>query len=59
MARDSSAGTIAGRLPRGYAERNLKTGFGIRMGGRDTVPLDGHGSLILYHNENYKIGDYV
>ena len=32
--------TITGRLPRGYTERNLKTGFGIRMGGRDTVPLD-------------------
>jgi hypothetical protein len=25
---------------RGYAERNLKTGSGIRVGGRDTVLLD-------------------
>jgi hypothetical protein len=38
--RDSSAGTIAGRLPGGYAERNLKIGCGIRMGGRNTVPLN-------------------
>jgi hypothetical protein len=32
--------TIARRLPGGCAERNLKTGCGIRMGGRDIVPLD-------------------
>ena len=32
--------TVAGRLPGGYSERNLKTGSGIRMGGRDTVLLD-------------------
>jgi len=40
MVRGSIAGTIAGRLPGGYAERNLKTSSGIRMDGRDTVPLD-------------------
>lgn len=32
--------TIAGRLLGGCAERILKTGSGIRMGGRDTVPLN-------------------
>jgi hypothetical protein len=32
--------TIAGRLPGGYMERNLKTGSGIWMCGRDTVPID-------------------
>lgn len=32
--------TIAGRLPGGYTERNLKTDSGIRMCGRDTVPID-------------------
>jgi hypothetical protein len=40
MVRGLIAGTIVGRLPGGYVERNLKTGSGIRMDGRDTVPLD-------------------
>jgi hypothetical protein len=31
---------IAGRLLGGCAQRNLKTGSGIRMGGRDPAPLD-------------------
>jgi hypothetical protein len=31
---------IARMLPGGCAERNLKIGSGIRIGGRDTVPLD-------------------
>ena len=32
--------TIDGRLPGGYGSGDLKTGCGIRMGGRDIVPLD-------------------
>jgi len=32
--------TIAGRLPSGYTVRNLKTGSGIWIDSRDTVPLD-------------------
>ena len=31
---------IAGRLLGGYAERNLRTGSGIRMRGRDIISLD-------------------
>jgi hypothetical protein len=31
---------IAGRLLEGCAQRNLKTSSRIRMGGRDTAPLD-------------------
>lgn len=36
----SVVGRIAGRLLEGYSERNLRTGSGIRMDGRDSVPLD-------------------
>ena len=32
--------TIARKFLRGYAERILRTGSRIRIGGRDIVPLD-------------------
>jgi hypothetical protein len=39
MVRGLIAGTIAGKLLGGCAQRNLKTGSGIRIGGRDIVSL--------------------